>query len=130
MIEPWAAPWSKVVYDRLHHEPFEPEAPSWETSKQRSSFRRQWRTAVDRFCQRPGLRFEQEFSCWQIERINPIMPFRYLISGGVSLRSLTPSWSFKLWKRIANALAAQQATGYVCADSHCGVWSDPYKNCS
>jgi len=28
------------------------------------------------------------------------MPFRYLLSGGVSLRSLTPVWSFGFWQEI------------------------------
>ena len=30
MIEPWVTPWSRLVYTRLHHEPFEPETPSWD----------------------------------------------------------------------------------------------------
>jgi hypothetical protein len=30
MIEPWVTPRSRFVYSRLHHEPFEPETPSWE----------------------------------------------------------------------------------------------------
>src|SRR5262249_31802772 len=25
MIEPWVTPWSRFVYTRLHHEPFQPE---------------------------------------------------------------------------------------------------------
>ena len=33
------------------------------------------------------------------------MPFRYLLSGGVSLRSLTPGWSFDLWRHMENALS-------------------------
>jgi hypothetical protein len=32
------------------------------------------------------------------------MPFRYLLSGGVSWRSLVPSWSFSLWRTIENLL--------------------------
>ena len=34
----------------------------------------------------------------------PFMPARYLISGGVSMRSLMPGWSFGLWRGIENAL--------------------------
>src|SRR5262244_3270831 len=30
MIEPWVTPWSRFVYTRLHHEPFQPEAEQWE----------------------------------------------------------------------------------------------------
>ena len=32
--------------------------------------------------------------------IEPIMPFRYLLSGGMSLPSLMPEWSFDLWRKI------------------------------
>ena len=63
-------------------------------------------------------KFEQEFPEWRIELIKPIMPFRYLLSGGVSLRSLAPAWSFKLWDRLENTLGRlEQPTGDVCADS-------------
>jgi SAM-dependent methyltransferase len=30
MIEPWVTPWSKIIYGKLHHEPFQPEAVSWQ----------------------------------------------------------------------------------------------------
>jgi SAM-dependent methyltransferase len=30
MIEPWVTPWSRLIYTRLHHEPFNPEANEWE----------------------------------------------------------------------------------------------------
>ena len=29
MIEPWVTTWSRPVYSRLHHEPFQPEAKDW-----------------------------------------------------------------------------------------------------
>ena len=42
---------------------------------------------------RDRVTFEREFPHWHIELVKPIMPFRYLLSGGVSLRSLNPSLS-------------------------------------
>lgn len=30
MIEPWVTSWSRLIYTRLHHEPFCPEANEWE----------------------------------------------------------------------------------------------------
>jgi SAM-dependent methyltransferase len=103
MIEPWVTPWSRFVYTRLHHEPFEPEALSWELPNSGplsgANDALPWITFA-----RDRLKFEQEFPHWRIELINPIMPFRYLLSGGVSLRSLTPGWSFALWRQIENAL--------------------------
>ena len=103
MIEPWATPWSRFVYTRLHHEPFEPEAPSWElpNSGPLSSANDALPWII---FSRDRLKFEQEFPDWRIELIQPIMPFRYLLSGGVSLRSLAPAWSFKLWDRLENTL--------------------------
>ena len=103
MIEPWVSPWSRFVYSRLHHEPFEPEAPSWElpTSGPLSG-------ANDAFpwiiFVRDRRRFEQEFPQWRIELIQPMMPFRYLLSGGVSMRSFAPGWSFGLWHSLEKAL--------------------------
>ncbi len=103
MIEPWVTPWSRFVYSRLHHEPFEPEAPSWElpTSGPLSGANdaMPWIVFV-----RDRLQFEHEFPQWQIEVIKPTMPFRYLLSGGVSLRSLAPGWSFELCRGLENAL--------------------------
>jgi hypothetical protein len=103
MIEPWVTPWSRFVYTQLHHEPFHPDSLSWElpTSGPLSG-------ANDAlpwiFFARDRLKFEQEFPFWQIEMIKPIMPFRYLVSGGVSMRGFAPGWSFGLWKQIENAV--------------------------
>jgi hypothetical protein len=41
---------------------------------------------------------------WEICTTKPIMPFRYLVSGGVSLRSLTPGWSFGAWRTLEKAM--------------------------
>ena len=103
MIEPWVTPWSGIVWTRLHHEPFQPEIPSWELPTggplSGANGALPWIILV-----RDRLKFEQEFPQWRIELIKPIMPFRYLLSGGVSLRGLTPGWSFGWWRHIENAL--------------------------
>jgi len=103
MVEPWVTPWSRFVYTHLHHEPFQPEAPLWELGNGRPLS-----TANDALpwivFRRDRHKFEREFPNWRIELIKPIMPFRYLLSGGVSLRSLAPAWSFGLWKQLENAL--------------------------
>jgi len=105
MIEPWVTPWSRFIYNRLHHEPFDPETPFWELPTggplSRANDALPWIIFV-----RDREKFEQEFPQWRIETIKPIMPFRYLISGGVSLRSLTPAWSFGLWRHIENVLGS------------------------
>lgn len=32
-----------------------------------------------------------------------MMPFRYLVSGGVSMRSLMPAWSTPVWRGLERA---------------------------
>jgi hypothetical protein len=103
MVEPWVTPWSRFVYSCFHHEPFEPDAPLWELSTcgplSGANDALPWIIFA-----RDRSKFEQEFPDWRIEVIKPIMPFRYLVSGGVSLRSISPGWSFGLWRHIENAL--------------------------
>ena len=37
---------------------------------------------------------DSEFPAWNIGRVQPMMPFCCLESGGVTMRSLMPGWSF------------------------------------
>jgi hypothetical protein len=48
--------------------------------------------------------FEQQYPEWRVEEIKPIMPFRYLFSGGVSMRNLVPDWTFFLWTWLEGLL--------------------------
>jgi SAM-dependent methyltransferase len=104
MIEPWVSSWSRLIYSRLHHEPFLPDAPDWEFPAggplSAANMALPWIVFV-----RDRARFEREFPQWRIARLEPLMPFRYLVSGGVSLRSLSPGWTFGLWRAVERALA-------------------------
>ena len=104
MIEPWVTSWSRFVYSRLHHEPFQPETLSWELPATGPLSGANGALPWIIFA-RDRLKFDQLFPQWRVELIKPIMPFRYLISGGVSLRSLAPSWSFGFWRQIETALS-------------------------
>ena len=42
--------------------------------------------------------FEREFAEFHIQTIEPMMPFRYLLSGGVSMRQLMPAWTYSFWR--------------------------------
>ncbi len=99
MIEPWVTPWSRIIYTRLHHEPFVPDAPAWEfpSSGPLSDANGALPWMV---FQRDRERFATEFPTWTLHSVTPQMPFRYLLSGGVSLRSLMPGWSFGLWRGV------------------------------
>jgi SAM-dependent methyltransferase len=103
MIEPWVTRWSTFVYSRLHHEPFRPDAREWEFPSTGPLSGANGALPWILF-ERDRNRFETEFPEWTIARIEPLMPFRYLLSGGSSMRSLMPNWSFELWRAFERAL--------------------------
>ena len=99
MVEPWVTPWSRLVYSRLHHEPFRPDVPDWEVATpgplSGANSALPWIVF-----HRDRERFESEFQEWRIKEIKLMMPFRYLLSGGVSMRSLMPTWTFGFWRSL------------------------------
>jgi SAM-dependent methyltransferase len=103
MIEPWVSWWSSLVYPRLHHEPFRPEAAEWEFPRggplSAANMALPWIMFV-----RDRDQFDREFPQWRVLSIRSFMPFRYLISGGVSTRGLMPAWTFGFWGVVENAL--------------------------
>jgi SAM-dependent methyltransferase len=103
MVEPWVTPWSRWVYTRLHHEPFHPEAAEWEIPAGRPLSEAN-RAPPGILLHRDRERFEREAPEWRLRSIEPLMPFRYLVSGGISLRGLAPAASYSLWKGFEKAL--------------------------
>jgi SAM-dependent methyltransferase len=103
MIEPWVTPWSRFVYTRLHHEPFVPGSERWEfaTSGPLSGANGALPWIV---FERDRSVFDRDFPQWRVQEVRPSMPLRYLLSGGVSLRSLMPGWTFGAWRRTEQAL--------------------------
>jgi SAM-dependent methyltransferase len=104
MLEPWNTPWARLIYTRLHHEPFAPAAPGWgfDGCGPLSDANGALPWIVFR---RDGARFRAEYPQWQVRKIRETMPFRYLVSGGVSMRSLMPGWTFPLWRALEACLA-------------------------
>jgi SAM-dependent methyltransferase len=102
MIEPWNTPWARWVYRHLHHEPFEPDegwtiAPTGPLSGANGAL--------------PWILFERDrdvfrarFPEWRVARIDPLMPLVYLASGGVSLRSLVPAWTFSVMRGLERSV--------------------------
>jgi SAM-dependent methyltransferase len=103
MLEPWNTLWARIIYRRLHHEPFEPAAKEWgfDGDGPLSDANGALPWIVFR---RDRERFEREYPTWRVRSIRETMPFRYLASGGVSMRSLMPGWSFSLWKGVERLL--------------------------
>lgn len=103
MIEPWVSSWSRSVYTRLHHEPFAPDAEDWAFPStgplSGANGALPWMVF-----ERDRRKFETEFPELAIQKIHPFMPFRYLVSGGVGMRSLMPGFTYPLWLRIENSL--------------------------
>lgn len=101
MIEPWVTPWSSFVYRRLHHEPFDPSAPEWEFpgSGPLSSANGAMPWII---FERDRGRFESEFPQWRLGPVRPQMPLRYLLSGGISMRSLLPGFADRPLRGIAS----------------------------
>jgi SAM-dependent methyltransferase len=108
MIEPWVTPWSRFVYTRLHHEPFRPDAEAWSFPStgplSGANGAIPWIVFV-----RDRRKFEAEFPELAIEQIRPFLPFRYLLSGGVAMRSLMPGFSHGLWTRVEGMLESQMS---------------------
>jgi SAM-dependent methyltransferase len=104
MVEPWLSAWSRLVYTRLHHEAFEPDAASWEFPAQGPLSDANGALPWIVF-HRDRDRFARECPAWSVRSITPCLPFRYLLSGGVSMRSLVPAWTHGFWKWCERCLA-------------------------
>jgi SAM-dependent methyltransferase len=94
MVEPWNTRWSRFVYGNLHHEPFEPGVTSWRFEStgplSGANGALPWLVFA-----RDRQRFEQRFPALAVRAVTPLMPIRYLLSGGVSMRALVPNWSYE-----------------------------------
>jgi len=117
MIEPWVSTWSRLIYSHLHHEPFDPAAKQWifPDSGPLSGANGALPWII---FQRDRLKFESEFPELEIRTVRPSMPFRYLVSGGVSMRQLMPAASFPLWGALESWLDAWPRTWSMFALIH------------
>jgi SAM-dependent methyltransferase len=98
MIEPWRTSWSQWVYQNLHSEPFAPEA-GWKISSAGPLSGANGALPWIVF-HRDLSRLQKDFPDWRLVTVEPMMPFSYLLSGGVSLRSLMPGWSYRLCRLL------------------------------
>lgn len=103
MVEPWRSRWSEWVYRHLHHEPFEPQAPDWGFPARGPLSGANGALPWIVF-ERDRGRFERDFPEWRIAAVEPGMPLRYLLSGGMAYRAFSPGWSFEAWKRMEKRL--------------------------
>jgi SAM-dependent methyltransferase len=102
MIEPWVTSWSTAIYRHLHHEPFEPAA-AWSLPAGGPLSVANGALPWIVF-ERDRARFAAEHQAWRVLSVTVQMPFRYLLSGGVSMRALAPGWSFAAWRAVEGLL--------------------------
>jgi SAM-dependent methyltransferase len=94
MIEPWNTLWSRWVFTHFHHEPFEPDCSEWQIPSTGPLSGANGAMPWIVF-QRDRALFEAKHPQWRVMSIRPIMPVAYLLSGGVSLKSLLPGWMYR-----------------------------------
>jgi len=103
MVEPWVCAWSRFVYCHLHHEPFVPESTSWQIPTNGplsgANGALPWIIFV-----RDREIFARQFPKLEVEEVSPMMPFRYLVSGGVSMRNLMPQAAWRIWQALEIAV--------------------------
>lgn len=105
MVEPWNTLWGRFVYSNLHHEPFLPSRSSWDLPKDESTPLSNANGALPwMIFSRDINAFHNKFPRLTLRSIRLDYPFSYLASGGVSMRSLTPGWSFKTWRKFETLL--------------------------
>jgi len=108
MIEPWVTSWSRFVYSRLHHEPFQPDAPDW--SFPASGPLSGANAALPWILfERDRSKFAVEYAQLSVEQVRPFLPFRYFVSGGVALRSLMPGFTHAAWAGLERALESRMS---------------------
>jgi SAM-dependent methyltransferase len=109
MVEPWITPWSRLIYRRVHHEPLDQHAVDWAFSRtgplSGANIALPWIVF-----HRDRRKFERLFAGLAIEQIEVEMPFRYLLSGGVSLRPLMPGVLYWFWARLEQWLSPFNGT--------------------
>ncbi len=103
MVEPWVTPWSRFVYNAVGHEPFDPKAEAWTTVRGRPISGSNQALAWIVF-RRDREQFVKLFPQWEVTTLEPCMPFRYILSGGVSKPALMPASLFGTWRFLERCL--------------------------
>jgi hypothetical protein len=103
MNEPWNSAWGKVIYKNFHHETFNPQG-DWTipSSGPMSDANGALPWIVFK---RDIKKFESQFPDLKVKIIKPHAPLRYLLSGGVSMKSLVPQGSFSIISGIEKLLS-------------------------
>jgi SAM-dependent methyltransferase len=106
MIEPWPTPWSEFVYKNFHSEPFNKDG-DWTIPLSGPLSGANGALPWILF-HRDLTQFKESFPQIKITNIKLMMPFSYLMSGGVSLRFSVPGFLYTLTRYIESKLNQQR----------------------
>lgn len=106
MIEPWITAWSRIAYSWFHHEPVDMDMKKWQFDSfgplSGSNQALPWIV----FC-RDKEKFQLNFQQISIIKIEPMMPFRYILGGGLSTWINPPDFCYTLIKRFESLFESQ-----------------------
>ncbi|NIA30747.1 MAG: methyltransferase domain-containing protein [Actinobacteria bacterium] len=103
MVEPANTLWARFIYKNFHHELFDTEG-KW--TLEEIGPLSQGNGAIPWIIfSRDRKIFENEFPSLRIVRMHNHTPLRYLLSGGLALRQLVPSFTYPLVKAIEYGLS-------------------------
>ncbi|QPJ65289.1 MAG: class I SAM-dependent methyltransferase [Candidatus Nitrohelix vancouverensis] len=112
MVEPHNTPWSRYLLKNFHHELFDTQA-GWTT--QGDGHLSDANQALPWIIfYRDRKRFEKDFPGLKIRRLKAQAPLRYVLSGGLSLKTLVPDKCYNLIKAVEWVL---QPLGRLCGYS-------------
>ncbi len=103
MIEPANTLWARFIYKNFHHELFDEQA-QWQLNGTGPLSNANGAIPWIIFSRDREV-FEKEFPSLRIVAIHNHTPLRYLLSGGLTLHQLVPSFSYSLIKAIEYALS-------------------------
>lgn len=98
MIEPANTAWGRFVYQRFHHERFDPSGtwsldPGGPLSAANGAI--PWIVLV-----RDRREFERTFPRLKLIHLRPHTPVRYVLSGGLSMRQMAPGFAYRVIRGI------------------------------
>lgn len=102
MVEPANSPWGRFIYRNFHHEPFLPDA-GWQIPASGPLSGANGALPWIVF-ERDQNEFYRSFPEFELEKIKYHTPFRYLLSGGLTMRSLVPAFSYPFFRSIDRLL--------------------------
>jgi SAM-dependent methyltransferase len=103
MIEPANTLWARFIYRNFHHEGFDTEA-KWEMEDTGPLSNGNGAIPWIIFSRDRDV-FEKEFPSLKVVSIRNHTPMRYLLSGGLTLRQLVPSFSYPAVKAVEYLLS-------------------------